>query len=112
MMRHRSILTTLALFLFVVSVIGKPVTTAEVREAVYALMQSWDKKLEIEGIEARYLPDGELGYYMVDLGENGWVLVSADDAMRPVLAFSFENNMAPEDEWNAEARYLDRKSVV
>ena len=106
MMRHRYIIFILTLFLFVASVFGKPVTVEEVREAAYALMQSLDKDLNIEGVEARYLPGGELGYYMVDLGENGWILVSADDAMRPVLAFSFENSMTPEDEWNAEARYL------
>jgi len=105
-MRHRYILSTLTLFLFFVSALGKPVTLTEVREAVYSLTQSWDKDLEIEGIEARYLPGGGLGYYMVDLGQEGWVMVSADDALRPVLAFSFENRMTPEEEWNDAARYL------
>ena len=95
MMRHRYIVSILALFLFAASVFGKPVTLNEVRDAVSALMQDWNKQLEIESIEARYLPDGELGYYMVDLGEKGWVLVSGDDALRPILAFSFESKVVP-----------------
>lgn len=106
MMKHRYIYSTLALLLFFVSAIGKPVTITEVKEAVYSLLQNWDKELHIEGIESRYLADGELGYYMVDLGQNGWVIVSSDDVVRPVLAFSFENRMTPEDEWNDAARYM------
>jgi hypothetical protein len=106
MMRHRYIVSILVLLLAVASVFGKPVTLNEVRDAVSALMENLGKDLDIEGIEARYLSGGELGYYMVDLGENGWVLVSGDDAMRPILAFSFENSMTPEEEWNHAAAYL------
>ncbi|MEA3462215.1 MAG: C10 family peptidase [Bacteroidota bacterium] len=106
MRRQRYILTILTLFMFVVSVFGKPVTLTEVREAVNALLQSWGKQMDIEAIDARYLHDGELGYYMVDLKQGGWVMVSADDVMRPVMAFSFENSLAPEAEWNDAARYL------
>ena len=95
MRRQRYILTILTLFMFVVSVFGKPVTLTEVREAVNALMESFGKQMEIEAIEARYLADGELGYYMVDLKQGGWVMVSADDVMRPVIAFSFENSLTP-----------------
>lgn len=105
-MRHRYFISVLTLFLFVGSLFGKPVTITEVREAVNALMQSWDKQMDIEEIEAMYLPGGELGYYMVDLKQGGWVMVSADDVMRPVMAFSFENSMTPENEWNDNARYL------
>jgi len=106
MIKHRYILATLSLLLFAVSVFAKPVTQAEVREVVYSLLADWGKQLEIENIEARYLTGGELGYYMVDLGQGGWMLVSGDDALRPVLAFSFEDSMQPEQEWNDAAAYL------
>lgn len=106
MMRHRYIVSILALFLFVASVFGKPVTLSEVRDAVNSLMQGLDKDFSIERIDARYLPGGELSYYMADLGDNGWVLISGDDAMRPILAFSFENSITPEEEWNDAAAYL------
>ncbi len=106
MMRHRYIVTFLTLFLFVGSLFAKPVTLTEVREVVNALMQSWNRQMDIEGIEARYLPGGELGYYMVDLKQGGWVMVSADDVVRPVMAFSFENSLTPEEEWNDNARFL------
>lgn len=106
MMRYRYIVSFLALVLFTASVFGKPVKVTEVREVVYTLLESWNKQLDIERIETRYLPGGELGYYMVDLGRGGWVMVSGDDALRPVLAFSFENNLTPEQEWNDAAAYL------
>jgi len=106
MIRRRYILSTLALLLLVVSSFGKPVSLTEVREAVYFLMDSWNKDFVIEKIEARYLPGGELGYYMVDLGQDGWVMVSSDDVVRPVLAFSFENAMPEENEWKEGAAYL------
>jgi hypothetical protein len=105
-MRYRYILTTLLLSLFFLSAIGKPVTETEVRIVVNSLLESWNKDLEISKIEARYLEGGELSYYMVDLGLNGWVMVSGDDALRPLLAFSFENSMSPEESWNDAARYL------
>jgi len=105
-MRYKYIGSILALFLFVASAFGKPVTLSEVRDAVSSLMQGLDKDFNIERIEARYLPDGELAYYMADLGANGWVLVSGDDVMRPILAFSFENSLTPEEEWNDAAAYL------
>lgn len=106
MKRKRTIIWTLAFLLFAVSASGKPVTVPEVREAVYALLNDWGKVAEIEGVEARYLSGGEVGYYMVDLGRHGWVMVSGDDVLRPVLAFSFENSMSQEEDWNDAASYL------
>jgi hypothetical protein len=106
MRRNRYILGVLALLLFVASAFGKPVSLTEVRGVVNALLEDWDKELEIANIEARFLPDGNVAYYMVSLGQGGWVLVSGDDAMRPVLAFSFENALRPESEWNDAAAYL------
>ena len=105
-MRHRYIVSIFVFLFAVASVFGKPVTLNEVRDAVSNLIESFGKSLDIEGIEARYLPGGELAYYMVDLGESAWVLVSGDDAMRPILAFSFENSLTPEEEWNDAASYL------
>ena len=106
MRRNRYILGVLALLLFVATAFGKPVSLTEVRGVVNALLEDWNKELEIEKIEARYLSNGELAYYMVSLGQGGWVLVSGDDAIRPVLAFSFENTIRPESEWNDAAAYL------
>lgn len=105
-MRHRYIVSFLTLFIFVASVFGKPVSLAEVREAVNSLLEGWNKQVEILNINARLLPGGEVGYYMVDLGSDGWVMVSGDDAIRPILAFSFENSLTPEQEWNDAASYI------
>ncbi|MEA3478338.1 MAG: Spi family protease inhibitor [Bacteroidota bacterium] len=103
---RRKINTILILLLLVVSVYGKPVTLTEVQQVVYALLGDWNKQLDIKKIEEHYLPTGELGFYIVDLGQGGWVIVSADDVIRPVLAFSFENKLTPVNEWEGAAAYL------
>jgi len=103
---YRYIVAILSMLLVLVTASGKPVTEAEVREVVKSLLADWSKDAEIVNMEPRYLSGGEVGYYMVDLGESGWVMVSGDDVLRPVLAFSFENSISSESTWNDAARYL------
>ncbi len=108
MSRKRYVVTILTLFLFIVSGITKPVTKAEVSVAVYELLEMWNRggDVEIVKMNPHYLSDGSLAYYLVDLGTDGWVLVSGDDVVRPVLAFSFENSLSPVDQWADAAKYL------
>ena len=103
MKRYRYIVAILAMFLVLVTASGKPVTEAEVREVVHSLLADWDKDVEIVNISPRYLPGREGGYYMVDLGNAGWVMVSGDDVVQPVLAYSFENRISPESTWKRAA---------
>jgi len=37
-------------------------------------------------------------YYVINLKGNGWVIVSADDAVTPVLAYSFKGNFTGQDQ--------------
>ena len=108
MMGRRHIWVSLILLIFSVSVFGKAVSKSEVEEAVYSLLFKWNRQegVKIQQMEERYLSDGTLGYYMVDLGEDGWVMVSADDVIRPIIAFSFEKEITPESEWGDAASYL------
>jgi len=107
-MRHRWFTTAALLVLFLVQAAGKPVTRGDAILAVNALLERWERagSAQIESIELRYLENGSPAYYLADLGPSGWVMVSADDVIRPVLAFSFENTLSPEKEWNDAARYL------
>ncbi len=107
-MRHRWFTTALLLVLLLVQAAGKPVTREDAILAVQSLLERWGRTgaAEIESIELRRLENGSPAYYVADLGHSGWVMVSADDVIRPVLAFSFENTLAPENEWNGAARYL------
>ncbi|MFO7670569.1 MAG: C10 family peptidase [Bacteroidales bacterium] len=104
----RNIFLILGLILFLVPGFGKAVTKAEVASAVNELLEEWNRTsdAEIVKMDPHYLADGSLAFYMVDLGPGGWVLVSGDDVLRPVLAFSFENNMIPLDQWADAASYL------
>lgn len=107
-MRGRLFILSFLLFLFVVPGSAKPVTKAEAAEVVYELLASWGQPagIQIIQMDPHYLADGSLAFYMVDLGSKGWVLVSGDDVLSPVLAFSFENRMTPLDQWTDAAAYL------
>lgn len=107
-MNRRWLSTIFLLVVFLLHTAGKPVSREDVILAVHALLSSWDRmeSVEIQSIEPGYLANGEPAYYLADLGRSGWVLVSADDVIRPVIAFSFENSWTPENEWNSAARYL------
>ncbi len=37
--------------------------------------------------------NGRIVYYTISLNPRGWIIVAADDAVTPVLAYSFEDNM-------------------
>lgn len=108
MKSKRYIVTLLASLMVFVSAYAKPVTKSDVSVAVYELLSLWNKSglVKIETIEAKYLSDGSLGYYLVDLGKDGWVLASGDDVVRPILAFSFENPLSSEEQWGEAATYL------
>ncbi len=107
-MNFRVYIITIVWLLLVVSGYGKPVTKAEVSKAVYGLLVQWNRPGDatIEKMEAQYLPDGSVACYLVDLGKDGWVVVSGDDVVQPVLAFSFENRLSTLDKWADAAAYL------
>ncbi len=104
----KAFILSLAILLVFVSGFGKAVSKAEVSAAVYELLEEWNRPADVEilNMDPHYLSDGSLGYYLVDLGRNGWVLVSGDDVIRPVLAFSFEKPLVVEEEWGEAAGYL------
>jgi len=39
------------------------------------------------------LLNGRIVYYTMTMSPNGWIVVSADDAVTPVLAYSYEDNL-------------------
>ena len=108
MKMFRNIFLILGLLLFLVPGFGKPVTKTEVASAVYELLEEWNRTgdAEIVKMVPHYLEDGSLAFYMVDLGPGGWVLVSGDDVVQPVLAFSFDKTMIPLNLWTESAAYL------
>lgn len=108
MKMFRNVFLILGLSLILVPGFGKPVTKAEVASTVYELLEGWNRtgNVKIFKMDPHHLADGSLAFYMVDLGPDGWVLVSGDDVVRPVLAFSFEKTMIPLELWTESAAYL------
>lgn len=64
---------------------------------------------------------GEACYYLFNVGEEGFVIVSATDALQPILAYSYQNaidvnNMSPAlkyflDTYEAEASYVIENNI-
>jgi hypothetical protein len=50
------------------------------------------------------LNNGEIAYHIVKLIPTGWVMVSGDDLLTPVIGYSFENQYVPMEQWGEAAK--------
>jgi len=108
MMMKKIHITFLLLILVINGLFAKPVDQLQAIDAALAFAASWHEPVEavVDRVEAGYLPDGTVSYYVIAFEGKGWVVISADDVVQPVLAFSFDNSLTPGSEWNESARYL------
>jgi hypothetical protein len=91
---HRSIVTLIVVISLASSTLwAAPVTRAQAEDAVTGWLNSPDAPLgasigwEIEWTDAYYGSDGSLDYYIVYLLPSGFVIVSADDLVEPIVGF-------------------------
>ncbi|MCF8226666.1 MAG: thiol protease/hemagglutinin PrtT [Bacteroidales bacterium] len=63
----------------------------------------------IDDVISYSLENGAVSYHFVTLNPTGWVLVSGDDLLTPVIGYSFEREFVPMIEWEESARvWFDR----
>ncbi|MBN2697692.1 MAG: C10 family peptidase [Bacteroidales bacterium] len=107
-MMKKIVTSALGILLFLSVLFAEPVTEQKAKEMALAFVAGWYRPVEavIGEVSVLRSPDGTSLVYAVQLEEKGWVLVSADDVVQPVLAFSFDNPYLPEEEWTDGARYL------
>lgn len=67
--------------------------------------QSTDLTLVKTGVSSR----GEACYYVFNVGTTGFVIMAADDCVRPIIGYSDEGVFNPDDMAPALADYLDRQ---
>ena len=90
--------TLLLLFTVLLSLHADPVSPEEARKTALQFMKihaGEDVDRGIDRIIAHQLDNGMTGYYYVTLDPTGWIIVSGDDAMLPVIGYSFKNPYVP-----------------
>ncbi len=106
------ILSVLFTFLLLNITFAEPITqkkATEVAQKFFTYKTAGKKSVEIRNIFSTQ-EKGLITFYTVNFEDGGFVIVSGDDRVKPVLAYS-ENSYAPENITNTEIRYwLDNYS--
>ncbi len=87
---------------------GKPVGRQAAMEAarVFLSGRGYTELIAMDVVQERRSWEGVSTMYIINLEPLGWVLVSADDRIQPVLAYSFRSAFDPNRGWNDAASYL------
>lgn len=85
---------------------AEPVSSAEAKKVADRFVDLFHKGDDlIPGEVVSYAMDnGTIGYHVVQFTPAGWVMVSGDDVMVPVIGYSFENEYVPVEKWGEAAR--------
>ena len=108
----KRILFTLMALTIAVNVLARPVS----RETAQRLAQSFvmanfeftRQSSDLSLISTAYSDRGEACYYVFNVGTTGFVIMAADDAVRPLIGYSDEGTFNPDNMAPALADYLER----
>jgi len=91
-----------------VGAVGKPVSRDVALKAArtFLISRGYTDLLPLHVVQQRLLEDGTISMYVINLQPKGWVIVSGDDVVQPVLAYSFESEFDQERGWTEAAKYL------
>ncbi|MFZ5939867.1 MAG: thiol protease/hemagglutinin PrtT [Bacteroidota bacterium] len=94
-------LISIAILLITVWSWGKPVNRTQALEIAINFMQAhgFAENHSAGEVTEYRLPGGELAYYVVSLKPAGWILVSADDILKPVIGYSPDSQWQPRELW-------------
>lgn len=105
-------------FLFSAAMLNaEPVSVSEAKKVAERFVDLYhDGSDRIAGEVVSYtLENGSIAYHVIQFQPTGWVMVSADDVLNPVIGYSFENEYVPFDQWGEAAKQwfdkLDRHIV-
>ncbi len=119
-MKKHFTLALFALFVFASGLFAKEVSRAKAEKVAvnffYQKSNQYADKINYLDISIINSYKIENAYYVVNL-ENGWVLVSADDAMPPVLGYNLSGSFPAPDKINKNAKsfittYVDEVNYV
>lgn len=85
--------------------LAEPVAKKEVLSLAQKFVELYNTHGErtVSNVITYELENGESAYHFVILEPTGWVLVSADDVLTPVIGYSFENQFVPKEQWEESA---------
>lgn len=92
--------------LFVLGVMANPVTPEGAKKvaARFLYLYCTNKSLSVADVVACRLKNETTGYYFVRLDPIGWIMVSGDDRLKPVIGFSWHKKLVPSVEWEESAK--------
>ena len=102
-MKKSFLFTMLALVAFNVQLMAEPVTLEKAQDQAREFLESIGAQVDaLYLVEApsKITPsrDEAVYYYLFNIGaDNGFIIISGDDRTQPVLAYSEEGNVSPED---------------
>jgi hypothetical protein len=107
MMRRISLLFLIAALSFS-GISARPVERKEALEAARAFLLSrgYSGLISLDVAEEMVSDQGNPALYVISLEPRGWILVSADDMIQPVLAYSFTSAYDRVKGWTDAAAYL------
>lgn len=106
-------LLSLMAFVFAVTMLqARPVTkqTAQrlAQSFVMANFEFTRQSSDLSLVNTAYSDRGEACYYVFNVGTTGFVIMAADDAVRPLIGYSDEGTFNPDDMAPALADYLEK----
>lgn len=99
-MKSNKVFSVLFVLFFIPYMQAHPVDTAKARMiGSHFLSSQWQGKKDFSAMNLVYVAEDSLSrplWYAFGMEEGGFVLVSAEDAVRPVLAYSFSSGFDPD----------------
>jgi len=107
MMRRISLLILIAALSFS-AIFARPVERSAALEAARAFLLSrgYSELISLDVVQEMVSEKGNPALYVISLEPRGWILVSADDMVQPVLAYSFTSTFDIKRGWTGAAAYL------
>ena len=94
------------LLAMLLSVQADPVTPGEAEKVAerFITVYGEDLNLSVDEIIPYTIDNGVAAYYYAILEPTGWIIVSGDDAMIPVIGYSFKNEFSERSRWEESTR--------
>lgn len=101
----KRILIIFLLGIFSVSVLNaEPVSAPTAKKLAEGFVSVYNPGSDIGDIITYRLDNGKVAYYIVKLIPTGWIIVSGDNVLKPVIGYSFKNQFVPKEQWEESAK--------
>jgi hypothetical protein len=91
--------------LFVVALQAAPVTSQKAKKIAERFVELYNtgSSRSVGDVVSYDLYNGKTAYHFVKLQPTGWVMVSGDDLLKPVIGYAFDKEFVPRQQWGESA---------